>query len=74
MLKVSEKPISAHLGRKKRLHTVCSLLTGSLIPLQEDRLPPREQELKDLKESLQDTQPVGVLVDACRTMDQVRAF
>lgn len=69
MLKVSEKPISAHLGRKKD-----SILTGSLVPLQEDRLPPREQELKDLKESLQDTQPVGVLVDACRTMDQVRAF
>lgn len=39
---------------------------------QEDGLSPREQELKDLKESLQDTQPVGVLVDSCRTMDQVR--
>lgn len=34
-------------------------------------MSPREQELKDLKESLQDTQPVGVLVDSCRTMDQV---
>lgn len=34
-------------------------------------MSPREQELKDLKESLQDTQPVGVLVDCCRTMDQV---
>lgn len=41
--------------------------------LQEDGLSPREQELKDLKESLQDTQPVGVLVDCCRTMDQVRS-
>lgn len=41
-------------------------------PLQEDGLSPREQELKGLKESLQDTQPVGVLVDCCRTMDQVR--
>ncbi|XP_028304821.1 RNA cytidine acetyltransferase [Gouania willdenowi] len=39
---------------------------------QEDGLSPREQELKDLKESLQDTQPVGVLVDACRTMDQAK--
>lgn len=39
---------------------------------QEDGLSPREQELKDLKESLQDTQPVGVLVDCCRTMDQVQ--
>lgn len=41
--------------------------------IQEDGLSPREQELKDLKESLQDTQPVGVLVDACRTMDQAKA-
>ncbi|XP_069017995.1 RNA cytidine acetyltransferase [Embiotoca jacksoni] len=40
---------------------------------QEEGLSPREQELKDLKESLQDTQPVGVLVDACRTMDQAKA-
>uniref|UniRef100_A0A1A8N845 RNA cytidine acetyltransferase n=1 Tax=Nothobranchius pienaari TaxID=704102 RepID=A0A1A8N845_9TELE len=40
---------------------------------QEDGLSPREQELKDLKESLQDTQPVGVLVDSCRTMDQAKA-
>ncbi|KAJ0029381.1 hypothetical protein NQD34_004378 [Periophthalmus magnuspinnatus] len=40
---------------------------------QEDDLPPHEQELKDLKESLQDTQPVGVLVDCCKTMDQAKA-
>ncbi|XP_049430674.1 RNA cytidine acetyltransferase [Epinephelus fuscoguttatus] len=39
---------------------------------QEDGLSPREQELKDLKESLQDTQPVGVLVDCCKTMDQAK--
>ncbi|XP_050990993.1 RNA cytidine acetyltransferase [Labeo rohita] len=40
---------------------------------QDDGLSPREQELKDLKESLQDTQPVGVLVDGCKTMDQAKA-
>lgn len=45
--------------------------TCLLCSSQEDGLSPREQELKDLKESLQDTQPVGVLVDRCRTMDQV---
>uniref|UniRef100_A0A3B3ZVH0 TmcA/NAT10 N-terminal domain-containing protein n=1 Tax=Periophthalmus magnuspinnatus TaxID=409849 RepID=A0A3B3ZVH0_9GOBI len=39
-------------------------------PKTQDDLPPHEQELKDLKESLQDTQPVGVLVDCCKTMDQ----
>lgn len=40
---------------------------------QDEGLSPREQELKDLKESLQDTQPVGVLVDNCKTMDQAKA-
>lgn len=50
-----------------------SLFADSLYDLlQDDSLSPQEQELKDLKESLQDTQPVGVLVDCCRTMDQVR--
>ncbi|XP_067090614.1 RNA cytidine acetyltransferase [Osmerus mordax] len=39
---------------------------------QEDSLSPREQELKELKESLHDTQPVGVLVDSCKTMDQAK--
>ncbi|XP_056622082.1 RNA cytidine acetyltransferase [Triplophysa dalaica] len=40
---------------------------------QDDGLSPREQELKELKESLHDTQPVGVLVDSCKTMDQAKA-
>lgn len=60
---------------KMKWHLLASLLLICLylfLPLQEDGLSPREQELKDLKESLQDTQPVGVLVDCCRTMDQVR--
>lgn len=39
--------------------------------LQEDSLRPQDMELKELKESLQDTQPVGVLVDGCKTLDQV---
>ena len=30
-----------------------------------------EIELKSLKESLQDTQPVGAIVTCCRTLDQV---
>uniref|UniRef100_A0A3B4H6P9 RNA cytidine acetyltransferase n=1 Tax=Pundamilia nyererei TaxID=303518 RepID=A0A3B4H6P9_9CICH len=55
-------PISTHMANIKPVP-----------PKTQDRLPPREQELKDLKESLQDTQPVGVLVDACRTMDQAKA-
>eukprot|EP00850_Spirogloea_muscicola_P005761 SM000026S09010 [mRNA] locus=s26:915149:923348:- [translate_table: standard] len=32
-----------------------------------------EQDLKELKESLKDTQPMGALVDKCRTLDQAKA-
>ncbi|KAM9854883.1 RNA cytidine acetyltransferase [Aulostomus maculatus] len=56
-------PISSHMASIKPVPP----------KTQEDGLSPREQELKDLKESLQDTQPVGVLVDGCRTMDQAKA-
>lgn len=38
---------------------------------QEESLGPQDLELRELKESLQDTQPVGVLVDGCKTLDQV---
>uniref|UniRef100_A0A3Q0SJ10 RNA cytidine acetyltransferase n=1 Tax=Amphilophus citrinellus TaxID=61819 RepID=A0A3Q0SJ10_AMPCI len=55
-------PLSSHMANIKPVP-----------PKTQDGLPPREQELKDLKESLHDTQPVGVLVDACRTMDQAKA-
>ncbi|CAB1447499.1 unnamed protein product [Pleuronectes platessa] len=55
-------PISSHMAN---IHPVPP-------KTQEDGLSPREQELKELKESLQDTQPVGVLVDSCKTMDQAK--
>ncbi|PSN31816.1 RNA cytidine acetyltransferase [Blattella germanica] len=32
------------------------------------------QELANLKESLQDTQPVGVLINCCKTVDQAKAL
>ncbi|XP_029437929.1 RNA cytidine acetyltransferase isoform X2 [Rhinatrema bivittatum] len=51
--------------------------TADIKPLppesREDHLSPPEMELRDLKESLQDTQPVGVLAESCRTMDQAKA-
>uniref|UniRef100_A0A672ZXZ3 TmcA/NAT10 N-terminal domain-containing protein n=1 Tax=Sphaeramia orbicularis TaxID=375764 RepID=A0A672ZXZ3_9TELE len=56
-------PISSHMANIKPVP-----------PKTQDGLSPREQELKDLKESLQEVQPVGVLVDSCRTMDQVDMF
>ena len=40
----------------------------------DDPLPENEQELQTIKENLQDTQPVGVLVNCCRTLDQVTLF
>uniref|UniRef100_A0A3P8ZL59 RNA cytidine acetyltransferase n=1 Tax=Esox lucius TaxID=8010 RepID=A0A3P8ZL59_ESOLU len=55
-------PISSHIANIKPVP-----------PKTQDSLSPREQELKELKESLQDTQPVGVLVDTCKTMDQAKA-
>lgn len=39
--------------------------------LQEECMTANEIELKSLKESLQDTQPVGAIVNCCRTLDQV---
>ncbi|XP_028814072.1 RNA cytidine acetyltransferase [Denticeps clupeoides] len=55
-------PISSHIVNIKPLPP----------KTQDDNLSPREQELNDLKESLQDTQPVGVLVNRCKTMDQAK--
>uniref|UniRef100_A0A7N8YAY9 RNA cytidine acetyltransferase n=1 Tax=Mastacembelus armatus TaxID=205130 RepID=A0A7N8YAY9_9TELE len=57
-------PISSHMANIKPAPPKTQVPDG---------LSPREQELKNLKESLQDTQPVGVLVDCCRTMDQAKA-
>ncbi|XP_069037739.1 RNA cytidine acetyltransferase [Lepisosteus oculatus] len=56
-------PVSSHIANIKPVPP----------KIQEDSLSPQEQELKELKESLQDTQPVGVLVDSCKTLDQARA-
>ncbi|CAL8359457.1 unnamed protein product [Lota lota] len=56
-------PISTHMAAIKAVPP----------KTQDDLLSPRDQELKDLKGSLQDTQPVGVLVDNCKTMDQAKA-
>uniref|UniRef100_A0A4W5MBX0 RNA cytidine acetyltransferase n=1 Tax=Hucho hucho TaxID=62062 RepID=A0A4W5MBX0_9TELE len=55
-------PISSHIANIKPVP-----------PKTQDSLSPQEQELNELKESLQDTQPVGVLVDSCKTMDQAKA-
>ncbi|MBN3289345.1 NAT10 acetyltransferase, partial [Polypterus senegalus] len=56
-------PISSHIANIKPVPPKS----------QEDTLSPRELELNELKESLQDTQPVGVLVDCCKTLDQAKA-
>lgn len=49
-------PISSHMA--------------SITPVEPDTNT-EDEELKTLKSSLQDTQPVGVLVNCCKTLDQV---
>ncbi|XP_068673287.1 RNA cytidine acetyltransferase-like [Montipora foliosa] len=50
-------------------------LTIAAIPLKskEETMTTNEIELKSLKESLQDTQPVGAVVNCCCTLDQAKA-
>ncbi|XP_060620967.2 RNA cytidine acetyltransferase [Anolis sagrei] len=56
-------PISSHVAN----------ITAVPARSKEDNLSPQDMELKELKENLQDTQPVGVLVDSCKTLDQAKA-
>ncbi|XP_018424694.1 PREDICTED: RNA cytidine acetyltransferase [Nanorana parkeri] len=56
-------PISSHVANIKQIPP----------KTQESSLTPEEQELQDVKLSLQDTQPVGVLVENCKTLDQAKA-
>jgi N-acetyltransferase 10 len=49
-----------------------SVATISPVDLSKPRDTPEDLELKNLKASLQDTQPVGVLINCCKTVDQVR--
>ncbi|XP_006002066.1 RNA cytidine acetyltransferase isoform X2 [Latimeria chalumnae] len=56
-------PISSHIANIKPV----------LPKSQDDGQTPTEAELMELKEMLRDTQPVGVLVDCCKTQDQAKA-
>ncbi|XP_077143106.1 RNA cytidine acetyltransferase [Ranitomeya variabilis] len=56
-------PISSHIASIKPLPPKS----------QDEPLTPEEQELQEVKLSLQDTQPVGVLVENCKTLDQAKA-
>ena len=42
------------------------------ILLQEESISPNEAELQELRSSLEDTPPVGVIVNCCKTLDQVQ--
>ena len=54
------------------LQLFLSFARGLLWLLQgEEILSEADKDLKDLKESLRDTQPAGQLVQKCRTLDQV---
>lgn len=45
-----------------------------LPPKDEDEIPPRQQELIELKESLEDVQPAGSLVALSKTVNQAQAI
>ena len=47
------------------------LLTCLYICVQEESLTKAEVELKELKQSLEDTQPIGAIVKCTKTLDQV---
>lgn len=57
-------PISSHL---RDLQPVPPASTSA-------PLSPQEQELKELKESLKENPPIGLLIDLCKTLDQVSFF
>lgn len=58
--------------KRRKLKLVIRLqLLALFYFLQEESMTANEIELKSLKESLQDTQPVGAIVNCCRTLDQV---
>lgn len=44
-----------------------------LAPLDDDEISPKQQELKELKESLEDTQPAGSFVALAKTVNQAEA-
>lgn len=45
-----------------------------LPPKDDDELTPKQQELKELKESLADVQPAGSLIDLSKTVNQAQAI
>jgi len=56
-------PISAHAN------TITAVTPKS----SDESMTKEEIELKELKDSLQDTQPVGSIINQCRTLDQAKA-
>ncbi|XP_057298678.1 RNA cytidine acetyltransferase-like [Hydractinia symbiolongicarpus] len=51
-----------------------SLNVTALTPKTKEELLTKEEiELKELKDSLQDTQPVGSIINQCKTLDQAKA-
>lgn len=49
-------------------------LSSHSFELRAAQSPPVNEELKEIKAQLQDTQPVGSLVNNCVTVDQVRLY
>ncbi|CAL4185238.1 unnamed protein product, partial [Meganyctiphanes norvegica] len=55
-------PVSSHLRDLEAIPSASA-----------SKLSPEEQELKDLKETLKENPPIGLLVNLCKTLDQAKA-
>jgi len=55
------------------LSTESQNITAVPIKTKEDSVTAEEMELKELQDSLQDTQPVGSIVKLCKTLDQAKS-
>ena len=53
-------------------YQTCSPLSLSFWSMQEELMTSSELELRALKDSLSDTQPVGSIITCAKTLDQVR--
>lgn len=62
-------PISSHVKKIKKI----TLADAEVDAKTASYVSQNEGDLNDLKETMSDTQPVGCLVDACRTLDQAKA-
>lgn len=66
-------PLNSNVMKIVKMDSLAMYYIMFVSGFQEDPLSEKDKELMDLKESMEDTQPAGVIVNCCRTVDQVMA-